>query len=246
MFIYFSVHVTSQQSSSLLMRKVIYKQVRFILNWIFSLISLYSLIHVLQDTTYKLNTVYILQYMSRSSFIAMTNHMIIMVYECDSCMFVFTCIMQNRYYYIWYNHHSLSNHKWFFYHNVLLSMPYHVEMLLPKRSNLHFYLSIFSIQIPHTNSSKLQTKSRSFIDYNDQSNNPECTVYLHDSFLHMSRDFLSIIDVIVLFSHKTLIRCHFNFSIVEFNCDDNSTFLCIPNQCLCLVELYIVTTLSEF
>ena len=72
----------------------------------------------------------------------------------------------------------------------------------------------------------------SFIDYNDQSNNPKCTVYLYDSFLHMSCDFLSIIDVIVLFSHKTLIRCHFNFSIVEFNCDDYSTFLCIPNQCL--------------
>jgi hypothetical protein len=56
---------------------------------------------------------------------------------------------------------------------------------------------------------------------------------------------LSIIDVIVLFSHKTLIRCHFNFSIVEFNCDDYSTFLYIPNQCLCLVELDIITTLSK-
>ena len=58
----------------------------------------------------------------------------------------------------------------------------------------------------------------------------------------MSCDFLSIIDVIVLFSHKTLIRCQFNFSIVEFNCDDYNTFLCIPNQCLCLVELDIETT----
>ena len=115
MFIYFSVHVTSQQSSSLLMRKVIYKQVRLILNWIYFLISLYSLINVLQDATYKLNTVYISQYMSRSSIIAMTNHMIIMVCESDSCMFVFTCIMQIRYYYIWCNHHSLSNHKWFFF-----------------------------------------------------------------------------------------------------------------------------------
>jgi hypothetical protein len=111
-----------------------------------------------------------------------------------------------------------------FYHNVLLSMPYHVEMLLPKRSSLHFFVSISSIQILHTNSNQLQTKSRSFIDYNDQSNNPKCTVYLYDSFLHMSCDFLSIIDVIVLFSHKTLIRCHFNFSIVEFNCDGYSTF----------------------
>ena len=55
---------------------------------------------------------------------------------------------------------------------------------------------------------------------------------------------LSIIDVIVFFSHKTLIRCHFNFSIVEFNCDDYSTLLCIPNQCVCLVELDIVTSLS--
>jgi hypothetical protein len=77
----------------------------------------------------------------------------------------------------------------FFYHNVLLSMPYHVEMLLPKRSSLHFLLSISSIQIPHTNSSKLQTKSMSFIDYNDQSNNPKCTLYLYDSFLHMSFEF---------------------------------------------------------
>ena len=67
--------------SSRLMCKVIYKQVRFILNWIFSLI--YSLINVLQDTTYKLNTIYISQYMSRSSIIAMTNHMIIMVCESD-------------------------------------------------------------------------------------------------------------------------------------------------------------------
>ena len=86
-----------------------------------------------------------------------------------------------------------------------------------------FFLSISSIQILHTNSSKLQTKSRSFIDYNDQSNNPERTVYLYDSFLHMSRDFISIIDVIVFFSHKTLIRCHFNFSIVEFSCDGKVT-----------------------
>ena len=128
-------------------------------------------------------------------------------------------------------------------------MPYHVEMLLPKRSSLHFFFFFFfpisSIQIPHTNSSKLQTKPRSFIDYNDQSNNHKCTVYLYDSFLHMSRDFLSIIDVIVLFSHKTLFRCYFNFSIVEFNCDDYSTFLYIPNQCFCLVELDIITTLSE-
>ena len=61
----------------------------------------------------------------------------------------------------------------------------------------------------------------------------------------MSCDFLSIIDVIVLFSHKTLIRCQFNFSIVEFNCDDYNTFLCIPNQCLCLVELDIETTLRN-
>ena len=106
-------------------------------------------------------------------------------------------------------------------------MPYHVEMLLPKRSSLHFFLSISSIQITHTNSSKLQTKSRSFIDYNDQSNNPECTVYLYDSFLHMSCDFLSKIDVIVLFLQKTLIRCHLNFSIVEFNCDEYSTFVII-------------------
>ena len=78
---YCSVHVTSQQSSSLLMCKVKNKQVRVILNWIFSLI--YSLINVLQDTTCKLNTVYISQYMSRSSIIAMTNHMIIMVCESD-------------------------------------------------------------------------------------------------------------------------------------------------------------------
>jgi hypothetical protein len=70
-----------------------------------------------------------------------------------------------------------------FYHNVLLSMPYHVEMLLPKRSSLHFFVSISSIQILHTNSNKLQTKSRSFIDYNDQSNNPKCTVYLYGSLL---------------------------------------------------------------
>jgi hypothetical protein len=68
-----------------------------------------------------------------------------------------------------------------------------------------------------------RVKSMSFIDYNDQSNNPERTVYLYDSFLHMSRDFLSIIDVIVFFSHKTLIRCHFNFSIVEFSCDGKVT-----------------------
>ena len=93
----------------------------------FFLISLYSLINVLQDTTYKLNTVYISQYMSRSSIIAMTNHMIIMVCESDSCMFVFTCIMQNRYYYIWYNHHSLSNHKWFFFIIMYCyPCPYHV------------------------------------------------------------------------------------------------------------------------
>ena len=183
--------------------------------------------------------------MSRSSIIAMTNHMIIMVCESDSCMFVFTCIMQiaiTIFDTITIRYPTTSD---FFYHNVLLSMPYHIEMLLPKRSSLHFFFPISSIQIPHTNSSKLQTKSRSFIDYNDQSNNPKCTVYLHDSFLHMSCDFLSIIDVIVLFSHKTLIRCHFNFSIVEFNCDDYNTFLCIPNQCLCLVELDIITTLSE-
>ena len=101
-----------------------------------------------------------------------------------------------------------------FYHNVLLSMPYHVELLLPKRSSLTFFLSFSSIQILHTNRSKLQAKSRSFIDYNDQSNNPERTVYLYDSFLYMSCDFLSIIDVIVFFLHKTLIQYHFNFSIV--------------------------------
>jgi hypothetical protein len=129
MFIYFSVHVTSQQLSSLLTRKVIYKQVRFILNWIFFFMFIeFSLkavgpyhfyIYIGQldtpmiciilykslDTHKKnkkkpLNTVYISQYISRSSIIAMTNHMIIMVCESDSCMFVFTCIMQNRYYYI--------------------------------------------------------------------------------------------------------------------------------------------------
>ena len=37
----FSIHVTSQQSSSLLMCKVIYKQVRFILNWIFLNIAIF-------------------------------------------------------------------------------------------------------------------------------------------------------------------------------------------------------------
>jgi hypothetical protein len=30
-----------------------------------------------------------------------------------------------------------------FYHNVLLSMSYHVEMLLPKRSSLHFFFIHF-------------------------------------------------------------------------------------------------------
>jgi hypothetical protein len=60
----------------------------------------------------------------QSSIIAMTNHMIIMVCESDSCMFVFTCIIQNRYYYIWYNHHSLSNHKWFFF-IIMCCYPFH-------------------------------------------------------------------------------------------------------------------------
>jgi hypothetical protein len=83
--------------SIIVIAKVIYKQVCFILNWICSLVSLYSLINVLQDKTYKLNTIYISQYMSRSSIIAMTNHMIIMVSESDSCMFVFTCKFINEY-----------------------------------------------------------------------------------------------------------------------------------------------------
>ena len=76
--------------------------------------------------------------MSRSSIIAMTNHMIIMVCESDSCMFVFTCIMQiaiTIFDTITIRYPITSD---FFYHNVLLSMPYHVEMLLPKRSSLHF------------------------------------------------------------------------------------------------------------
>jgi hypothetical protein len=125
-------------------------------------------------------------------------------------------------------------------HTRVTFTPYHVEMLLPKRSSLHFFVSISSIQILHTNSNKLQTKSRSFIDYNDQSNNPKCTVYLYDSFLHMSCDFLSIIDVIVLFSHKTLIRCHFNFSIVEFNCDGYSTF------CAYLTSVFVLLSVEAF
>ena len=145
------------------------------------------------------------------------------------CSFL-TCIMQNRFYYftifdvITIRYPIISD---LFYHNMLLSMPYHVEMLLTKRSSLIIFLSISSIQILHTNRSKLQAKSRSFIDYTDQSNNPERTVYLYDSFLYMSCEFLSIIDVIVFFLHKTLIQCHFNFSIVQFNCDDYSTFVIV-------------------
>ena len=81
--------------------------------------------------------------MSRSSIIAMTNHMIIMVCESDSCMFVFTCIMQiaiTIFDTITIRYPTTSD---LFYHNVLLSMPYHVEMLLPKRSSLHFFFFFF-------------------------------------------------------------------------------------------------------
>ena len=105
----------------------------------------------------------------------------------------------------WYNHHSLSNHKWFFF-IIMYCYPCHTmyKCYCPRGQVLHFFLSISSIQILHTNRSKLQAKSRSFINYNDQSNNHKCKKYLYDSFLHMSCDFLSIIVVIVFFSHKTL------------------------------------------
>jgi len=79
---YFSIHVTSQQSSSLLMCKVIYKQVRFILNWIF--FSNIAIFIKKCTTRYNIQIKYsISQYMSRSSIIAMTNHMIIMICESD-------------------------------------------------------------------------------------------------------------------------------------------------------------------
>ena len=68
------------QSSSLLMCKVIYKQVRFILNWIF-----FSNIAKFINKCTTRNNIQIkcsiLQYMSRSSIMAMTNHMIIMICE---------------------------------------------------------------------------------------------------------------------------------------------------------------------
>ena len=176
----------------------------------------------------------------------MTNHMIIMVCESD-VLYVRFYLYHAKSLLLYLIQSPFGIQPQAIVFIIMCCYPCHtMQKCYCSRGQVYIYfLSIASIQIPHTNSSKLQTKSRSFIDYNDQSNNSKCTVYLYDSFLHMSCDFLSIIDVIVFFSYKTLIRCHFHFSIVEFNCDNYSTFLCIPIQCLCLVELDIVTTLSE-
>ena len=145
----------------------IYVYFIFLFTWLlnnhhrYSCVKLYTNRSVLYSTGFFLNiaifinkcttryniqikySIYISQYMSRSSIIAMTNHMIIMVCESDSCMFVFTCIMQNRYYYIDTITIRYPTTSDVFYHNVLLSMPYHIEMLLPKRSSLTFFFIHF-------------------------------------------------------------------------------------------------------
>ena len=110
----------------------------------------------------------------RSSFIAMTNHMIIMVCKSDVLYIRFYLYhAQSLILYLIQSPFVIQPQAIVFYHNVLLSMPYHVEMLLPKRSSLHFFypvlVYIYYIQIvvnskPSQGLSLITTTNQTILD----------------------------------------------------------------------------------
>ena len=144
MFIYFSVHVTSQQSSSLLTRKVIYKQVRFILNWIFFL----NIAIFINKCTTRYNiqikySIYITIYVKVFYYSYDQSHDHNALWKWLLCVRFYLYHAKSLLLYLIQSPFVIQPQVIFVYHNVLLSMPYHVEMLLPKRSSLHFFFIHF-------------------------------------------------------------------------------------------------------